>query len=135
MADVNRYGIGVMEKMPYNAQFTDTSITFIADKQSSLYQVFYLWMNSIYGFTYTGNSSTLPTFNTEYKDNYTVDITLNLYNGSTNNSTPIQTTRLLKAYPIYINEVNLDWAQQNQLFKFTVGFSFRNWTMDNVSLS
>ena len=55
MADVNRYGIGVMEKMPYNAQFTDTSITFIADKQSSLYQVFYLWMNSIYGFTYTGN--------------------------------------------------------------------------------
>lgn len=44
MTSVNRYGIGPIQKYPFNANFTDTSMTFLADKESLVWIFFYNWL-------------------------------------------------------------------------------------------
>ena len=68
-SDVNRVGIGPTQKMPFNAQFTDTSITFVSDSKGEIYNYFYTWLNSIFDFSGIYNRNALPSYKTEYKDN------------------------------------------------------------------
>jgi len=128
-SDVNRFGIGPMQKMPYNVLFADTSITFIADKNGAIYNYFYNWMNTI--FEFSGQNSTHGSYQTEYKDNYTTDIQIIVYD---NNGNQVQTAKFLDAFPISLNEIPLSWNQNNQLLKVTVGFSFRDWTLKNLNI-
>jgi hypothetical protein len=130
--DVNRYGVGPNQKMPFNAQFTDTSLTFVSDKNGELYRYFYTWLNAIFDFGGINNTNTLATYKTDYKDNYTTDLHIYVYN---NFGDIVQGVTLFKAYPVSFNEVSLDWGQTNQLMKFTVGFTFRDWKLDDVSAS
>jgi hypothetical protein len=131
-SDVNRYGIGPMQKMPYNVQFTDTSITFIADKNGDLYRYFYFWFNNIFNYSGTNPDKYNPTatYETEYKDNYCTEIEIRIYD---NYGKAIQSVILNKAFPISFNEINLGWNQNNEIMKFVVGFSFRDWTLQDVA--
>jgi hypothetical protein len=137
MGDVNRYGIGPVQKMPYNASFTTNSISFIADRNGAIYKYFYTWINSIFEFAGASGApiNGIPTVNrgasyqTEYKDNYTTDITVSVFN---NTGEMIKQIEMLKAFPESLNEVPLDWNQNNELMKVTVSFSFRDWRMVGV---
>lgn len=127
--DINRVGIGPTQKMPFNAQFTDTSITFISDGKGEIYNYFYTWLNSIFDFSGIYNRNAFPSYKTEYKDNYTTDLQINVYD---NYGNKIQTVTMFKAYPVSFNEVSLGWNQQNELMKFTVGFTFRDWKLESI---
>ena len=134
-ADVNRYGVGSRQKMPFNATFTDTNITFISDRDGDIYRYFYTWVNSTFDFSGSIGSGDIPGTNrfaqyaASYKDDYTTDLIINVYDTSGNIA---QSIVMWKAFPISFNEVNLGWAQQNELFKISVSFSFRDWTAGNV---
>lgn len=133
VSDVNRYGVGPTQKMPYNAMFTDTSITFIADKKSEIYNYFYQWTNKIFDYSGDGsgssNVSKIASYTTEYKNNYTSDLIVDVYD---NNGKISSTFTMVDAFPVSINSVNLDWNNQNTLMKITVGFTFTNWNMTNA---
>ena len=47
----------------------------------------------------------------------------------------VQSIVMWKAFPISFNEINLGWANQNELFKVSVSFSFRDWSAANVNNS
>jgi hypothetical protein len=128
--DVNRYGIGPMQKMPYNVQFTDTSITLIADKNGDLYQFFYAWLNSIFDFS--GDETTRGSYLTEYKEKYITELTIEVYDSYGN---IVQTFLLKDAFPISFNEIPLSWNQNNELVKLIVGFSFKEWMLKKISAS
>ena len=135
-ADVNRFGIGVSEKMPFSANYTDISLTFLMDRYGTQYNFWYTWFNYIFGISGEENSSNIfgrvsttngrSFYTAEYKDNYSATITVTVYDleGQPN----LQTT-LLKAYPVSINEVPLSWTDNNNLIKLTTTLTFREWVL------
>ena len=134
LTSVNRYGIGPKQRLPFNVNFTDNSITFIEDGQNTIWKYFYVWMNSI--FDYSGlqqtRINTLPTYQVEYKKQYCTDIKVKVFDTV---GTLITTLVMKEAYPTNLGDVGLSWADNNQLFRVNVGFTFREWYLDNFNLS
>lgn len=135
MSDVNRYGVGPMQKMPYNAAFTSNAITFLADRTNSIHKYFYTWMTSIFDSTGTSPDPNSTQFNvaasykTEYKDNYTTDLHVKIYDVA---GEQVQEIIMYRAFPEALNDLNLNWNDNNNLMKVTVSFSFRDWAMLNL---
>jgi hypothetical protein len=138
MTDVNRYGVGSMQKMPYSAAFTSNAITFLTDRPNSIHKYFYSWVSLIFDAAPNPTLSSTDKINTptasyvtEYKDNYTTDITIKVYDNFGNK---IQEIVMFKAFPEALNDVNLNWNDNNNLMKIGVSFSFRDWTMVNLNI-
>lgn len=135
--DVNRFGVGVSEKMPFSANYTDVSLTFLMDRYGQGYNFWYTWFNYIFGingeetssnvYGTVNNSGNRRSFYTaEYKDNYSATITITVYD---NEGNPNIVVTLLKAYPIYVNDVPLSWTDNNNLIKLTTVITFREWVL------
>jgi hypothetical protein len=149
-ADVARFGVGVSEKMPYSANYTDVSLTFLMDRYGTQYNFWYAWFNYVFGIagqetvsnifgSYqngAGGDQGRSFYTTEYKDNYSATIVVTVYDLEGNPN--VQTT-LLKAYPISINDTALSWTDDNNLIKLTVNLTFREWALGdgqtNVTLT
>lgn len=133
--DNNRYGLGVMQRMPFNAQFTDTNITFIADSKGEIYKYFYSWFTSIIDFNGSGSSNMngtfmsnpMPSYTMGYKDDYVTDIYILVFDNAGNLAKQIV---LYNAFPNTMNDINLDWGNTNSVMKITVGLTFKEWSMD-----
>ena len=140
--DINRYGIGVYEKMPYSANYTDTSLTFICDRYSNVYNFWYLWFNYVFGTNgNVTNSNVYGSYSTsgvgnagrsfytaEYKDNYSSTVTITVYDAE---GLPSMTSTLYKAYPVTINDIPLSWTDNNNMVKLTVQLTFLEWDLNN----
>jgi len=130
-ADINRYGQGPTQKMPFNARFTENAITFISDRNGQLYKYFYVWLNKIFDTSgTTGQSNQGASYATEYKDNYATDLHVYIYDNAGNQ---VKEIVMYKAYPESMNDINLSWNDNSQLLKVTVSFTFRDWAMIGVS--
>ena len=49
-SDVKLYGVGPTQKMPYNAQYFDTTFSILLDKNTDIWDFWYNWINSIVNF-------------------------------------------------------------------------------------
>jgi len=136
--DTNRYGPGILEKMPFTANYTDTSLTFICDKNGSTYNFWYGWLNYI--FIGNGKDSDRPAISTTsnrpyytaaYKDDYAAQIDIIVYE---NSGKPSLSYTLYKAYPLSINDAPLSWANNNNLLKLTVNMTFREWAQKSANI-
>lgn len=128
--DVKRYGTGVSQKMPHNAAFTDTSFTFVADRDSTIHRFFYAWLTNIVDFNGTTFFRNVPSYNVAYKDDIMTDIYIFVFDNSGNVS---QLVTLYDAFPNSMNDVALDWGNTDTVMKITVGFTFREWSLNNVN--
>jgi hypothetical protein len=133
-SDTHRYGVGSRQKMPFNAMFTDINITMISDKNGDLYRYFYTWFNSIFDFCgeVNGGGFRFPQYATAYKDDYSTDLRIIVYN---NDGAKVQSIALREAFPLSFNEISLGWAQQNELMKLNITFAFREWSLEDVTNS
>ena len=130
-----RYGYGPHEKFPYSAQFQDYTLQFIGDGRGEIYKFFYNWMNGIVRNDYRietygsqvdkGGKSA---FEVEYRENYAVDINLNVYNEQ--NET-IFTVSLTNAFPIQVPDVNLSWGDSSMM-QFSVTFAYTQAILNNA---
>jgi hypothetical protein len=125
-----RYGMGPEQKTPINVSFTDLSITFIEDKQNSIWKFFTTWIDSIFKFQPGTNGTTVAgtTYLSLYKDDYISQVMKILI--FDNNGNNVNTINLTQAYPISIGNIELSWAEKSELMKVTVGFTFREWYFD-----
>ena len=129
---VNRYGVGPIQKMPFNAQFTDISVSFLADKDSLVWKFFYAWLNNIFQYSYSeGPDEDFTRYRVNYMKDYATDIYIQVYDVDGEVSTNIQ---LIDAYPISMNDVNLAWDTNNQTMKITVTFTFRHWKLKDIKV-
>jgi len=123
-----RYGISPVQKMPMNiGAFPDVTISFIDDKQTSIWKAMYNWMNTIYQFTVPDNK---PMYALEYKDNYTKDILIHVYDNAGEERTTI---RLKEAFPMSLADVSLSWSQNDNLWKTNVSFAYTEWQEEGVA--
>lgn len=133
--DVNRYGYGLTEKMPYNTVFTDQTFVFLGDGEGYIHNFFRDWQRSCMEFSSEnnlnspatlapniGNPGTLP-YLLNYKDNYTS--TVNILSFAPN-EIPIDLVTLNQAYPINVMDIPLSWDLCDQFVVIPVTFTFRD---------
>jgi hypothetical protein len=131
---VNRYGLGPSMKFPTSVSFTDISITFTEDRNVTLWKFHNEWISRIFDYTGVKGEGTTGPYTLQYRDAYTIDIIINVYNNDPGVQlseksilSPSIQVVLKDAYPVSINDINLDWSQNNSLFKPVITYTFKNW--------
>jgi hypothetical protein len=119
--ETRRYGVGPSIKTPVGkSRFNEVSIDFIDTAALDLKVFFYDWMNEIVGIS--GNPT--PTFLAGYKQDYSVDTIIRVYNST--NINPVFTLKLVQSFPTAMADSNMAWSRTNELFKTSVVFSYKN---------
>jgi hypothetical protein len=133
-SEIRRYGFGALEKKPYAPVFVDVSMSFICDAYGAIPNIFYQWMRRIVNFSSlpqegsisTATAKQLNPFEVNYKTDYSVDIFIVTVNDQNDE---ITTVVLNEAYPIFIGDMSLSWADTDQIARLPVTFTYYNWKM------
>lgn len=138
-ADVERYGVGPTQKMPWSAAFVDTSFTFLADKNGSLWNFWYQWMLATVNFSGTENNTAAgaaindnATYLVAYKDDIVGQVHVTMYN---QNGAAAQTILLSDAYPVSMNDVQVGWGEEDALLRVTIGLTFKEVVIANAGVA
>ena len=118
-ATAERKTYGPIEKLPYITTYNDIDLTFLIDGDMGIKYFFDAWLNLV-------NPQSTNNFN--YKSDYATSVIINQY-GVDNKL--IYTAELFDAYPISINQLDLDWASDAP-HKLTVTFAYTKWQNDSI---
>jgi len=113
---------GTIEKFPYQHSYNDVNLTFIVSENMREKQFFDDWLSSVG--SYNNN------FNFNYKNTYVSDVIITQYNQK---NTPSYTVKLIEAYPIAVNQLDLDWSTDGH-HKLTVVLAYTYWTYTPVAV-
>jgi hypothetical protein len=105
---------GVVQKFPYQHSYNDMNLTFVVSDDMAEKTFFDGWMDLI---------SPTNTYNFEYKDNYKTTVIITQYNQQ---DKPTKKIELLEAYPITVNQLDLDWSTDGH-HKLTVVMAYTYW--------
>ena len=105
---------GPTQKFPYQHQYNDINLTFIVSDDMGEKQWFNSWMNDV---------ASLGTYDFNYKSKYARDVYIYQYS-LINKKT--QSVRLDQAYPIAINQLDLDWSSDGH-HKLMVTLAYNYW--------
>ena len=106
---------GPIEKHPYVTSYNEVTMTFLVSEDMSERVFFDAWMELI-------NPRSSYDFN--YKSEYSTRILINQYNSA---HIPIYSTMLIDAFPISMNQMDLDWSNENSAHKLTIVFAYHTW--------
>ena len=122
--ETRMYGVGPLIKVGTNVRFDPFSISVLADDNMNLHGVFLSWLNTVSD-SFSNRSSQRPTFLTNYKEEYSTDVGVIVYN----NRGEIKARYTFHdAFPIGISEPVLNWASKSELYKFDISFAYTNWS-------
>jgi hypothetical protein len=109
-----KFGSNPIEKFPYHVQFNDINLTFIVAEEMAIKNAMNDWMNVI---------SPNTGYNFKYKKDYAGTVTITQYSGT---DVPVHQVKLIDAYPISVNQLDLDWSSEGY-HKLTVVFAYTYW--------
>lgn len=132
--DANRFGIGPTQKMPFNAQFFDTTFSVLLDRNTDIFDFWYAWTNGIFNFNGTepnGNnpfigSNRIPSYTVEYKDEYSTNMMIVIYDQT---GRTVKTINLYEAFPSSIRELNLGWNDNANLLRLAISITYSNYSI------
>lgn len=138
-SDVRRFGYGPIEKKPYAPIFVDSTFTFLVDGSGMIQKFFYKWMNGIVkfddmpfgGYGQAGQTLIAP-FEVNYKEQYRTDILITTVDENNND---IINVRLFDAYPIFMGDVALGWADTDSVARLPITFTYFNWKIENININ
>ena len=110
----------IVEKFPNQTSYQDMDMTFIVGGDMAEKQFFDAWLELI-------NPTT--NFNFKYKGDYSTSITVNQYDINNNLTYTIE---LIDAYPIAVNQLDLDWSNDGY-HKLTVVFAYTYWKNNSLN--
>lgn len=135
-ADVRRYGVGTVQKMPVAAQsYGDITLSILLDGFGEIYHFWETWMRKIYEFNGVSSSSVgsvgnaFPGYVSEYKDQFSTDMQIVVYDHFGNT---IKKINLKEAFPSSMRDITLAWGSEG-LMRLQVGISYTEQTIENVS--
>jgi hypothetical protein len=138
-SEIRRYGYGPVERKPYAPIFVDTTMTFLTDASGLVQKFFYKWMNGIikfdepvYGAVGQAGDFQLNPFEVNYKDQYMTDILVTTVDEANND---IINVRFKEAYPIFMGDVNLGWADTDSISRLPITFTFFNWKIERININ
>lgn len=106
---------GPSEKFPHRSSYDDITMSFIVSDSMKEKKAFDNWLELI-------NPS--ATWNMEYKKNYVSDIVISQYDVTDNVSYSV---KLIDAFPLLVNQLDMDWSNQTDYHKLSVVFTYRYW--------
>ena len=110
----------IVEKFPNQTTYQDMDMTFIVGGDMAEKQFFDAWLELI-------NPTT--NFNFKYKGDYATSVTINQYDVNNNLTYTIE---LVDAFPIAINQMDLDWSNDG-VHKLTVVFAYTYWKNNSLN--
>lgn len=131
-----KYGYGPVEMFPYSVTYDTISLTFIVDRNSEVHRFFYDWMGCIVNFDSGGgsidssrefNGTRFAAYEVGYKSKYATDLKVKVFDEKLD---LVQTLKAYRAFPRAINQIDLNWENQNNIMKLIIPFSFREYTID-----
>jgi hypothetical protein len=135
--EISRYGVGPPQGYPHNAHFSNVPMSFICDKGGQTWNFFHQWLNKVFPFSPTYNSTgttpynSQPSYTAEYKENYASNIAIDIYDQIGNLAIEFI---LNFAYPLEIREVPLDWGEQGDLLELIVIFDYKDYSISGSSV-
>lgn len=112
-------------KVAYGISTEDVSFTFNLTNDYYMFKYFNDWINMIV----PNNDSTDNMSHVNYKSTYTTDVTIQQM-GSTD-FIPVYSVKLLNAYPLSINSVDLSNASED-ISKVTISMAYDNWREEGI---
>ena len=126
----NRY-YGPLRKSGYQANYVDTTITFICSEDLREKLFFERWQDLIVGeHRVAGTNPDSKAFNAGYYDDYVSSIEILQMN---ENNDVTYEMRLLQAYPIQVAPLPLNWAS-DELQRLSVTFAYNRYESDSKKL-
>jgi hypothetical protein len=119
MTAEKKIGSAPVEKFPYQTTYNEMTLDFIVSDDMKEKIFFDSWMDLI-------NPTT--DYNFQYKTNYSVDMSINQYDVT---NKPTYTATLIEAFPMQINQLDLDWTSDNY-HRLSVTFAYTNWQEGTV---
>ena len=121
---VDQKTYGPVQKFPYQTDYSDVSLTFVVDEPMTVKAFFDDWMDLIN----PSLNGTSRYFNMSYKENYSTKITITQFD---NQNKPSYRISLIKAFPINMNQLDLDWSSEG-LHKLVVTFAYDYWQTEDI---
>jgi hypothetical protein len=119
-ATTERKIYGPTEKHPYLTTYNESTFTFMVSDDMMEKKFFDAWMNLI---------NPKSTFNLAYKMDYATPITVNQYDVSGKKSYSIT---MIDAFPISVNQLDLDWSNESSHHKLSVTFAYHTWEVNTI---
>lgn len=146
-SDVRRYGVGPTEKKPYGVVYQDVTYNYILDATNTQHKFFYKWMDSIVKHSYknieTPDTSSLYTgtkypYEVNYKSEYATRILIHSFDEKFDNAEnrinrEAQQVTLEEAYPVFIGDIQYNWAGVDQLIRLPVTFTYYRWHIKSIT--
>jgi len=107
---------GPTEKYPHQKNYNDSTFTFMVSDDMSERLFFDAWMELM-------NPSS--TYDFPYKADYATSIIVNQYDMSGNLTYSVT---LEDAFPVSVNQLDLDWSSIDTYHKLSVVFSYKTWS-------
>jgi hypothetical protein len=114
LATTEQRTYGPVEKFPYLTTYNDLDVTLIVDSNMKQKKLFDAWMELV---------NPTSTNNFKYRKTYCTDITIIQYD-VTDKYTYV--VKFVEAYPISINQMDLDWSADGY-HKLNATFAYTRW--------
>jgi hypothetical protein len=137
LEEVRRYGYGPMEKRPFAPTFTNLSMNFRGDANGWIWTFLNSWMRCAIDFESRGDlNSTIGPIKNQYPyelgykydpqngEGYATDTTLTMYDDT--GTQQIQVV-LREAYPVFVADVPVAWANRSDYVRIPVTLTFFDW--------
>ena len=120
LATTERKIYGPTEQQPYLRTYNTSSMTFMVTESMEEKKFFDAWVELI-------NPSS--TYDTNYKSDYITPITVNQYNV---NDQIVYSVTLVDAFPVSVNQLDLDWSNETSFHKLVVTFAYHTWEQNGI---
>jgi hypothetical protein len=136
-SEVRRYGYGNVEKKPTSTVFNDLTMSVQVDRRGLAWRFFQVWASGVVNFdassSYTaasGLSAGQVVGEVAYKDDYAVDVGITLFD---QDDRPAIDVVLRDAWPLFVGDVQSNWADTNSMQRLPVTWTFFDWYVNGGS--
>lgn len=125
------FGQGYTMKMPYDSEVTDLNLRFYVDGKGDAIEFFENWMRLISPLPTGMGKAEFGGFSGEigYRTEYTTTIKISMWNPASPGESMITYT-LEGAYPIGLNEMNLDWSANGEVMVLSIPFTYNAYSVE-----
>lgn len=114
LATTEQRTYGPVEKFPYLTTYNDLDLTFIVDGDMKQKKIFDAWLQLV---------NPTSTNNFKYRNTYCTDIIVRQYDVTDRRTYEV---RFIEAYPLSINQMDLDWSSDG-FHKLNATFAYTRW--------
>jgi hypothetical protein len=141
-SEIRQWGYGPTIKRPYGVTYQDVTFNYILDASSNQHIFFYQWMDSIVrhsGKTINGESKYgLQPYEVSFHNDYVSQIDVfyfdETFDRGDSSVEGASKARIVDAYPLFIGDIQYNWAGVDSLIRIPVTFTYRRWEHERADL-